>query len=158
MGVALLSPAGVVEVDDEKQGGATAVPLFDAEDLALLPRVRPEVDWRAVRRTHPAAAPSSYRQSQPGDAGRLAQAPARRQRPAEGFGAGAVFDRAAVPHRREADRPGRTTDGTVEDASAEDPPWGRRRAHRALDGSSTVGVERLTVPGVRPVARCGSRG
>ncbi|RST08690.1 hypothetical protein EF910_00080 [Streptomyces sp. WAC07149] len=49
----LLRPVGVVEVDYEKQGGVTAVPLFDAEAVALLPRTRPEVDWRAVRRTTP---------------------------------------------------------------------------------------------------------
>ncbi|WP_405982894.1 hypothetical protein [Streptomyces sp. NBC_00158] len=49
----LLRPVGVVDVDYKKQGGVTAVPLFDAEEVALLPRTRPEADWRAVRRTAP---------------------------------------------------------------------------------------------------------
>ncbi|MFE2141533.1 hypothetical protein ACFXA3_07210 [Streptomyces sp. NPDC059456] len=44
-----LSPAGSVDVDYKRQGGVTTVPLYAAQDIALLPVVRPLVDWRAVR-------------------------------------------------------------------------------------------------------------
>ncbi|MFJ8016784.1 hypothetical protein [Streptomyces sp. NPDC096339] len=44
-----LSPVGSVTVDYKRQGGVTSVPLFNAEEVALLPVVRPWVDWRAVR-------------------------------------------------------------------------------------------------------------
>lgn len=43
-----VTPAGSVEVDYKRQGGVTVVPLFSAIDVALLPVVRPSVDWRAV--------------------------------------------------------------------------------------------------------------
>lgn len=39
---------GSVEIDYKRQGGVTTVPLYSAEDVALLPVVRPTVDWRAV--------------------------------------------------------------------------------------------------------------
>lgn len=112
----LLRPVGVVEVDYKKQGGVTAVPLFDAEEVALLPKVRPEVDWRAVRRTAPgrrsllaALAPvvAGADTVSLAQAGRIAGvsrttvAGWRRTLPgfpdpAQGSGAGAAFDRGAV--------------------------------------------------------------
>ncbi|MEU5810718.1 hypothetical protein [Streptomyces sp. NPDC047718] len=48
-----LSPVGSVTVDYKRQGGLTTVPLYSAEDVALLPIVRPWVDWRAVRAARP---------------------------------------------------------------------------------------------------------
>ncbi|MCX4546747.1 hypothetical protein [Streptomyces sp. NBC_01565] len=44
-----LAPVGSVDVDYRRQGGVTAVPLYDAQEIALLEVVRPHVDWRAVR-------------------------------------------------------------------------------------------------------------
>ncbi|WP_327286041.1 hypothetical protein [Streptomyces sp. NBC_01205] len=44
-----LSPVGSVDVDYKHHGGVTAVPLYDAQEIALLEVVRPTVDWRAVR-------------------------------------------------------------------------------------------------------------
>ncbi|MET9323668.1 hypothetical protein ABZX75_26315 [Streptomyces sp. NPDC003038] len=44
-----LSPVGSVDIDYKRQGGATTVPLYSAEDVALLEVVRPSVDWRAMR-------------------------------------------------------------------------------------------------------------
>ncbi|MGW3328710.1 hypothetical protein [Streptomyces virginiae] len=44
-----LAPVGSVEVDHKRQGGVTTVPLYDAQEIALLEVVRPCVDWRAVR-------------------------------------------------------------------------------------------------------------
>lgn len=44
-----LSPVGFVDVDYKRQGGVTTVPLYSAEEVALLEVVRPCVDWRAVR-------------------------------------------------------------------------------------------------------------
>ncbi|MFJ8016709.1 hypothetical protein [Streptomyces sp. NPDC096339] len=41
-------PVGSVEIDYKRQGGVTTVPLYSAESVALLPVVRPSVDWRAV--------------------------------------------------------------------------------------------------------------
>ncbi|MFF5809652.1 hypothetical protein [Streptomyces sp. NPDC012746] len=111
-----LRPVGVVEVDYKKQGGVTAVPLFEEEEVAMLPRVRPEMGWRVVRRTAPgrrsllAVLPLAV----PGaDTVTLAEAAriagvsrttlvgGRRTlpgfpAPAQGSGVGAVFDRAAV--------------------------------------------------------------
>ncbi|MBT2469550.1 hypothetical protein J7E97_17100 [Streptomyces sp. ISL-66] len=43
-----VAPAGSVEIDYKHHGGVTTVPLYSAEDVALLPVVRPLVDWRAV--------------------------------------------------------------------------------------------------------------
>ncbi|MFJ6799143.1 hypothetical protein [Streptomyces sp. NPDC091268] len=43
-----VSPVGSVEIDYKRHGGVTTVPLYSAEDVALLPVVRPSVDWRAV--------------------------------------------------------------------------------------------------------------
>ncbi|MER5934238.1 hypothetical protein [Streptomyces sp. NPDC002054] len=43
-----LAPVGSVEVGYKWQGRLTTVPLYDAEDVALLPVVRPLADWRAV--------------------------------------------------------------------------------------------------------------
>ncbi|MFD9469924.1 hypothetical protein [Streptomyces goshikiensis] len=43
-----VAPAGSVEIDYKRQGGVTTVPLYCAEDVALLPVVRPLVGWRAV--------------------------------------------------------------------------------------------------------------
>ncbi|WP_405676386.1 hypothetical protein OG239_41480 [Streptomyces sp. NBC_00868] len=44
-----VAPAGSVEIDYKRHGGVTVVPLYCAEDVALLPVVRLLVDWRAVR-------------------------------------------------------------------------------------------------------------
>nr|WSW49864.1 hypothetical protein OG296_43395 [Streptomyces sp. NBC_01001] len=44
-----LSPVGSVDVDYKHHGGVTTVPLYDAQEIALLEVVRPLVDWRAVR-------------------------------------------------------------------------------------------------------------
>ncbi|MBW5481221.1 hypothetical protein [Streptomyces bambusae] len=45
-----VSPVATVKVDDGRAaGGVITVPLYAAEDVALLPVVRPGVDWRAVR-------------------------------------------------------------------------------------------------------------
>ncbi|WP_328623188.1 hypothetical protein [Streptomyces sp. NBC_00354] len=44
-----LSPVASVDVDYKHHGGVTAVPLYDAQEIALLEVVRPSVDWRAVR-------------------------------------------------------------------------------------------------------------
>ncbi|MFC9825227.1 hypothetical protein ACFWG6_29035 [Streptomyces erythrochromogenes] len=46
-----LAPVATVEVDFKRQGGVTTVPLYDAQEIALLEVVRPFVDWRAVRTT-----------------------------------------------------------------------------------------------------------
>ncbi|MFJ3880799.1 hypothetical protein ACIPW5_25495 [Streptomyces sp. NPDC090077] len=43
-----VAPIGSVTVDYKHHGGVTTVPLYSAEDVALLPVVRPWVDWRAV--------------------------------------------------------------------------------------------------------------
>ncbi|WP_405785652.1 hypothetical protein [Streptomyces sp. NBC_01367] len=44
-----LAPVATVDVDYKHHGGVTTVPLYDAQDVALLEVVRPSVDWRAVR-------------------------------------------------------------------------------------------------------------
>ncbi|WP_327732455.1 hypothetical protein OG749_45810 [Streptomyces nojiriensis] len=44
-----LAPIGSVDIDYKRQGGVTTVPLYDAQEIALLEVVRPCVDWRAVR-------------------------------------------------------------------------------------------------------------
>ncbi|MCX5174022.1 hypothetical protein [Streptomyces virginiae] len=44
-----LAPVATVDVDYKRQGGVTTVPLYDAQEIALLEVVRPCVDWRAVR-------------------------------------------------------------------------------------------------------------
>ncbi|WP_327267237.1 hypothetical protein OG444_40375 (plasmid) [Streptomyces sp. NBC_01232] len=44
-----LAPVASVTVDYKRQGGVTTVPLYDAQEIALLEVVRPCVDWRAVR-------------------------------------------------------------------------------------------------------------
>ncbi|MFF4012538.1 hypothetical protein [Streptomyces sp. NPDC001717] len=41
-----VAPVGSVEIDYKRHGGVTTVPLYFAEDVALLPVVRPWVDWR----------------------------------------------------------------------------------------------------------------
>ncbi|MFJ9551119.1 hypothetical protein [Streptomyces erythrochromogenes] len=46
-----LAPVATVEIDFKRQGGVTTVPLYDAQEIALLEVVRPSVDWRAVRTT-----------------------------------------------------------------------------------------------------------
>lgn len=38
-----------MDVDYKHHGGVTTVPLYDAQEIALLEVVRPSVDWRAVR-------------------------------------------------------------------------------------------------------------
>ncbi|MEU4358758.1 hypothetical protein [Streptomyces virginiae] len=48
-----LSPVGTVEVDYKSHGGWTTVPLYSAQDVALLPVVRPLVDWQAVATVRP---------------------------------------------------------------------------------------------------------
>ncbi|MEU9181848.1 hypothetical protein AB0C90_34440 [Streptomyces sp. NPDC048550] len=48
-----LSPIGTVEIDYKHHGGVTVVPLFSAVDVALLPVVRPLVDWQAVATARP---------------------------------------------------------------------------------------------------------
>ncbi|MEV7512658.1 hypothetical protein AB0O57_32340 [Streptomyces sp. NPDC091201] len=44
-----VTPVGSVDIDYKHHGGITTVPLYSAEDVALLPVTRPAVDWRAVR-------------------------------------------------------------------------------------------------------------
>ncbi|MFJ8570371.1 hypothetical protein [Streptomyces sp. NPDC093514] len=44
-----LAPIGSVDIDYKHHGGVTTVPLYDAQEIALLEVVRPSVDWRAVR-------------------------------------------------------------------------------------------------------------
>ncbi|MFH9959640.1 hypothetical protein ACH4OX_36275 [Streptomyces roseolus] len=46
-----IAPTGTVEIDYKRQGGVTTVPLYSAEEVALLPVTRPAVDWQAVRAT-----------------------------------------------------------------------------------------------------------
>ncbi|MFC9817653.1 hypothetical protein ACFVJM_37025 [Streptomyces virginiae] len=46
-----LAPFGSVEVDYKRQGGVTTVPLYDAQEIALLEVVHPCADWRAVHTT-----------------------------------------------------------------------------------------------------------
>ncbi len=49
-----VSSVATAEVDWGKaNGGVVLVPLYLAEDVALIPLLRLEVDWRAVRRTGP---------------------------------------------------------------------------------------------------------
>ncbi|MEW2268064.1 hypothetical protein ACGF5T_30425 [Streptomyces sp. NPDC047853] len=48
-----ITPTGSVEIDYKRQGGVTRVPLYSAEDVALLPVIRPEVDWHEVRTVAP---------------------------------------------------------------------------------------------------------
>ncbi|MFJ3882430.1 hypothetical protein ACIPW5_33925 [Streptomyces sp. NPDC090077] len=43
-----VAPVGSVSVDYKHHGGVTTVRLYSAESVALLPVVRPSVDWRAV--------------------------------------------------------------------------------------------------------------
>ncbi|MGW2672350.1 hypothetical protein ACWC5F_30400 [Streptomyces sp. NPDC001272] len=44
-----VSPVGSVDIDYKRHGGVTTVPLYDAQEIALLEVVHPSVDWRAVR-------------------------------------------------------------------------------------------------------------
>ncbi|WP_328765454.1 hypothetical protein [Streptomyces sp. NBC_00272] len=44
-----LAAVASVDVDYKHHGGVTRVPLYDAQEIALLEVVRPSVDWRAVR-------------------------------------------------------------------------------------------------------------
>ncbi|MGW4855351.1 hypothetical protein ACWEPZ_29415 [Streptomyces sp. NPDC004288] len=44
-----IAPVGSVDVDYKRQGGVTTVPLYSAEDVALLPVIRPSVDWHTLR-------------------------------------------------------------------------------------------------------------
>ncbi|MER6251951.1 hypothetical protein ABT224_11355 [Streptomyces sp. NPDC001584] len=44
-----LAPVTTVDVDYKHHGGVTTIPLYDAQEIALLEVVRPSVDWRAVR-------------------------------------------------------------------------------------------------------------
>ncbi|MFJ3091432.1 hypothetical protein [Streptomyces sp. NPDC086838] len=49
-----IEPVSTAEIDYKaKYGGVTTVPLYSARDVALLPVVRPEVDWAAVRTARP---------------------------------------------------------------------------------------------------------
>ncbi|MET8819763.1 hypothetical protein EF913_05675 [Streptomyces sp. WAC04189] len=48
-----ITPTGAVEIDYKRQGGVTRVPLYSAQDVALLPVIRPEVDWRELRTVAP---------------------------------------------------------------------------------------------------------
>ncbi|MGW6843843.1 hypothetical protein [Streptomyces sp. NPDC054958] len=44
-----LAPVATVDVDYKRHGGVTTIPLYDAQEIALLEVVHPCVDWRAVR-------------------------------------------------------------------------------------------------------------
>ncbi|MFF6794351.1 hypothetical protein ACFY9C_35375 [Streptomyces filamentosus] len=44
-----ITPTGTVDIDYKRHGGVTTVPLYSAEDVALLPLTRPAVDWHALR-------------------------------------------------------------------------------------------------------------
>ncbi|MFJ9552097.1 hypothetical protein [Streptomyces erythrochromogenes] len=44
-----ITPVGSVTVDYRRQGEVTTVPLYDAQEIALLEVIRPSVEWRAVR-------------------------------------------------------------------------------------------------------------
>ncbi len=44
-----ITTTGTVEIDCKRHGGVTTVPLYSAEDVALLPVARPAVDWHALR-------------------------------------------------------------------------------------------------------------
>ncbi|MFF0560724.1 hypothetical protein [Streptomyces sp. NPDC004266] len=44
---------GTVDIDYKHHGGITTIPLYSAEDIALLPTVRPAVDWHALRTLAP---------------------------------------------------------------------------------------------------------
>ncbi|MFB7942970.1 hypothetical protein [Streptomyces sp. NPDC056049] len=44
-----ITPTGTVEIDYKHHGGITDVPLYSAEDVALLAVTRPAVDWHAIR-------------------------------------------------------------------------------------------------------------
>ncbi|WMC90933.1 hypothetical protein [Streptomyces rochei] len=48
-----ITPTGAVDIDYKRQGGVTRVPLYSAQDVALLPVIRPEVDWRELRTVAP---------------------------------------------------------------------------------------------------------
>lgn len=48
-----VSAVGSVEIDYKRHGGVTTVPLYSAEEVALVPFVRRSVDWRQVYRTGP---------------------------------------------------------------------------------------------------------
>ncbi|MGW7594260.1 hypothetical protein, partial [Streptomyces rubiginosohelvolus] len=51
-----IEPVSTAEIPYARsRGGATTVPLYSALDVALLPVVRPSVDWRAVRAARPGA-------------------------------------------------------------------------------------------------------
>ncbi|KOU82287.1 hypothetical protein ADK61_07590, partial [Streptomyces sp. XY66] len=54
-----VAPVGSVDIDCKHHGGITTVPLYSAEDVALLPVPRPSVDWRTVYATRRAGAPRS---------------------------------------------------------------------------------------------------
>lgn len=43
-----VTPVGSVDIDYKHHGGITTIPLYSAEDVALLPVTRPSVNWRAV--------------------------------------------------------------------------------------------------------------
>lgn len=58
-----IAPTGSVEIDYKRQGGMTRVPLYSAEQVALLPVIRPEVDWRALRTVEPGRRSDSLRPS-----------------------------------------------------------------------------------------------
>ncbi|MFE6430843.1 MULTISPECIES: hypothetical protein [Streptomyces] len=48
-----ITPTGAVDIDYKRQGGVTRVPLYSAQDVALLPVIRPEVDWHELRTVAP---------------------------------------------------------------------------------------------------------
>ncbi|MFD7868128.1 hypothetical protein [Streptomyces sp. NPDC059783] len=49
-----IEPVSAVDIDYKKaRGGTTTVPLYRALDVALLPVLRPSVDWHAVRAARP---------------------------------------------------------------------------------------------------------
>ncbi|MFF5809679.1 hypothetical protein [Streptomyces sp. NPDC012746] len=62
-----LSPVGSVDVDYKRQGGVTTVPLYDAQEIALLEVVRPHVAGRAHC---PRGQPLPARRPRPGRPGR----------------------------------------------------------------------------------------
>ncbi|MEU7697165.1 hypothetical protein [Streptomyces sp. NPDC039028] len=48
-----ITPTATDDIDYKRHGGWTTVPLYFAEDVALLPLTRPSVDWHALRTLAP---------------------------------------------------------------------------------------------------------
>ncbi|MFE0865807.1 hypothetical protein [Streptomyces rochei] len=111
-----ITPTGAVEIDYKPQGGVTRVPLYSAQDVALLPVIRPEVDWRELRtvapgRRSPLSALTPHRRGAghgadgrdradrrrgPGGGGELAPPTPRLPAPAGGTATHSEFDRPAA--------------------------------------------------------------